>query len=110
MNSKNNSQDSQENSEVRRNGSSEITAIHIIYNENEKEKGINATGIRKGFITANEINPEEEVSIPAFDSRENEVILPQSLLNEMAANGKRRMTPSAVRKREKQRNDNSMQK
>lgn len=119
MNSNNiNSQDSQENSEVRRKAqmqentsSSEITAIHIIYNEKEKEKekGINATGIRKGLITANEINPKEEVYIPAFDSRENEVILPQSISNEIKANRNRRITKTAieVRKREK---DNTMQK
>ena len=118
MNSKNiNSQDSQENSEVRRNAqmqentsSSEITAIHMIYNEHEKD--INARGLRKDFLIANEINPAEEIYIQAFDSRENEVILPQSISNEIKANRNRRMTKTAieVRKMEKQRNDNSMQK
>ena len=108
---------SQDNSEVRRNAqmlenttSSEITAIHMIYNENEKN--INARGLRKDFIIANEINPKEEVFIQAFDSRENEVILPQSISNEIKANRNRRMTKTAieVRRRENQRNENSMQK
>ena len=118
MNSKNiNSQDSQENSEVRRNAqmqentsSSEITAIHMIYNEHEKD--INARGLRKDFIIANEINPAEEIYIQAFDSRENEVVLPPSSLNEMEANRNRRMTEEAIkiRKMKKQRIDNSMQK
>lgn len=118
MNSKNiNSQDSQENSEVRRNAqmqentsSSEITAIHMIYNEHEKD--INARGLRKDFLIANEINPAEEIYIQAFDSRENEVVLSLSSLNEMEANRDRRMTRTAieVRKMKKQRIDNSMQK
>lgn len=116
MNSKNiNSQDSQENSEVRRNAqmqentsSSEITAIHMIYNEHEKD--INARGLRKDFIIANEINPAEEIYIQAFDSRE--VVLPQLISNAIKANRNRRMTKTAieVRKMEKQRIDNSMQK
>lgn len=116
---------SQENSEVRRNAQmqentspAEITAIHIIYNEHEKEKGIstrgriNARGLRKDLIIANEINPAEEIYIPAFDSRENEVILPQSISNEIKANRNRRITKTAidVRKRENQRKDNTMQK
>lgn len=117
MNSKNiNSQDSQENSEVRRNAqmqentsSSEITAIHMIYNEHEKD--INARGLRKDFIIANEINPAEEIYIQAFDSGEHVVTLPQSLLNEMAANRDRRVTEEARnRKMKKQRYDNTMQK
>ena len=115
MNSNNNN--SQENSEVRRNVQmpentrpSEITAIHIIYNE--KEKNINARGLRKDFIIAKEINSAEEICIPAFDSRENEVILPQSTSNEIKANRNRRITKTAieVRKRENQRKDNTMQK
>lgn len=105
---------SQENSEVRRKAqmpeSSEITAIHIIYNE--KEKDINATGLRKDFIIANEINPAEEVYIPAFDSSKNKLVLSPSSFYEIEANRERRMTETAikVRKREKQRKDNTMQK
>lgn len=118
MNSNNiNSQDSQENPEVRGNAqmqentsSSEITAIQMIYDANKEH--INARGLRKDFIIANEINPKEEVYIPAFDSRENEVILPQSISNEIKANRNRRITKTAieVRKRENQRKDNTMQK
>lgn len=113
MNSKNiNSQDSQENSEVRRNTQMPekivIAAIQMMYNEHEKD--INARGFEKEFPTEKEKNPAEEIYIQAFDSRENKVVLSLSSLNKMEANRNRRMTPSAVRKREKQRNDNSMQK
>ena len=119
MNSKNiNSQDSQENSEVRRNAqmqentsSSEIiTAVHMMYNEHEKV--INAWGFGKEFPTEKEKNPAEEICIPAFDSRENEVVLSQLISNKIKANRNRRMTKTAieVRKMENQRNDNSMQK
>ena len=109
---------SQENSEARRTNSqmlentepSEITAINMIYNENEKN--INARGLRKDFIIAEELNPATEVFIQAFDSRENEVILPQLISNEIKANRNRRITKTAiaVRRRENQRTDNSMQK
>lgn len=106
-----NSNNSKENSEVKRNAQVPekivIAAIQMMYNEHEKD--INALGFKKELLTENE-NSAKEISIPAFDSGEYVVTLPQSLLNEMAANGKRRMTPSAVRKREKQRKDNSMQK
>ena len=118
MNSKNiNSQDSQENSEVRRNAqmqentsSAKIAAVHMIYNEHEKY--INARGFEKEFPTEKEKNPAEEIYIQAFDSRENEVGLSLSSLNEMEANRDRRMTRTAieVRKMKKQRIDNSMQK
>ena len=110
MNSKNiNSQDSQENSEVRRNAQMPekivIAAIQMRYDEHEKD--INALGFKKELLTENE-NPAKEISIPAFDSREREVTLPQSLLNEMAANRKRRAIKG--KKRENQRKDNTMQK
>lgn len=105
----NNSQDSQENSEVRRNAQIEITAIDMIYN-NEHE--INARGFRKDFLIANKINPEKEICIPASDSGENEVVvLPQSISNAIKANRNRRMTDKAIKDRmKKQRIDNSMQK
>lgn len=115
MNSKNiNSQDSQENSEVRRNAQMPekivIAAIQMMYDEHEKD--INARGFEKEFPTEKEKNPAEEIYIQAFDSRENEVGLSLSSLNEMEANRDRRMTRTAieVRKMKKQRIDNSMQK
>lgn len=102
---------SQENSEVRRNAQMQENTSPAEIN-NEKEKNMNARGLRKDFIIANEINPKEEVSIPAFDSRKNKVELPPSSFYEIEANRKRRMSNTAieVRKRENQRKDNTMQK
>lgn len=114
MNSKNiNSQDSQENSEVRRNAQMPekivIAAIQMMYNEHEKD--INALGFKKELLTENE-NSAKEISIPAFDSGQHVVTLSQSLLNKMAANRIRRVTETVieVKKRENQKKDNTMQK
>lgn len=107
-----NSNNSKENSEVKRNAQVPekivIAAIQMMYNEHEKD--INALGFKKELLTENE-NSAKEISIPAFDSGEHVVTLPQSLLNEMAANRDRRVTEEArKRKMKKQRYDNTMQK
>lgn len=107
-----NSNNSKENSEVKRNAQVPekivIAAIQMMYNEHEKD--INALGFKKELLTENE-NSAKEISIPAFDSGEHVVTLPQSLLNEMAANRDRRVTEEAInRKMKKQRYDNTMQK
>lgn len=87
----------------------EITAINMLYNENEKE--IVATGLEKDFIVLDNPNFNQEIELQAFDSKENEVILPTSLSNQIKANRNRRLTKTAIAaKKNEAKNQDTMQK
>lgn len=87
----------------------EITAINMLYNENEKE--IVATGLKKDFIVLDNPNFNQEIELQAFDSKANEVILPTSLSNQIKANRNRRLTKTAIAvKRNEAKNQDSRQK